>query len=436
MKRNQLIFIVVIFSFSCLEGCLPAADSPNTFNPAPESARVDLATPTFSDSTNITNPLFPVSLLPKTILLGRVDGQPLHVEYSLLPGTRTIDWSGQHVETVVVQYVAHLNGRIEEVALDWYAQADDGSVWYFGEDVSNYQDGIVADHEGTWLAGKDGPAAMIMPADPQVGDVYRVENIPGIVFEEITVQATGVTIDGPNGPIQGAMIGEQLHMDGSYSNKTFAPGYGEFVTVNGSELEALALAVPTDALSAPAPSELDTLSSGAFIIFDRAKSKDWKTASANLTEILKAWDTHQEGNVPFMLDAQMSDAVAALIGAVNARQPAEARQAALDVAQANLDLQLQYRPPVEIDVAHFNLLTRQVLIDVEADEVAWVKSDVTTLELIRDRFVHALDTTIVADLNALLDDLRTAVENEDLEASARIAQKLFELSARLEPAIK
>lgn len=350
------------------------------------------------------------------------------MEYSLLPDTRTIDWNGQHVKTVVVQYVAHLNGRIEEVALDWYAQADDGSVWYFGEDVSNYQDGVVADHEGTWLAGKDGPAAMIMPADPQIGDVSRVENIPGIVFEEITVQAIGVTIDGPNGPVQGAMIGEQLHIDGSYSNKTFAPGYGEFVTVNGSELEALALAVPTDALSAPAPIELDTLSSGALVIFDAVKSKDWDTASASLTDMINAWDTHQAGKLPFMLDAQMSDALTALIGSVNARQ------AALDVAQANLDLELQYRAPVEIDLARFNLLTKQVLIDVEADEVPWVKSDVTTLELIRDRFVHSIDLASATHLNALLEDLRASIENEDLEASAEIAGNLFELSAGLESA--
>ncbi len=52
-----------------------------------------------------------------------------------------------------------------------YAQADDGSVWYFGEDVFDFRDGAIVVTEGTWLAGRDGPAAMIMPADPQVGDV-------------------------------------------------------------------------------------------------------------------------------------------------------------------------------------------------------------------------------------------------------------------------
>ena len=38
-------------------------------------------------------------------------------------------------------------------------------------------------------------------------------------------------------------------MDGTTEDKTFAPGYGEFYTAGGGDVEALALAVPTDAAS-------------------------------------------------------------------------------------------------------------------------------------------------------------------------------------------
>ena len=37
---------------------------------------------------------------------------------------------------------------------------------------------------------------MIMPADPRVGDVYRPENIPGLVFEEVTVKETAAPFRG------------------------------------------------------------------------------------------------------------------------------------------------------------------------------------------------------------------------------------------------
>ena len=234
--------------------------------------RVDLAMPTFSHPTDITNLLFPVSDQASVLMLGHVEGKPFRTEVTLLPETRIVRWEGQEVETAVSQYVAFLGGRIEEVAYDLYAQADDGSVWYFGEDVFDFRDGAIVVTEGTWLAGRDGPAAMIMPADPQVGDVYRTENAPGFVFEEVTVGSVSETLDGPLGPIQGGMLAEELHIDGGTEDKTFAPGYGEFYTSGGGDVEALALAVPTDASDQPVPAELTTISDEALAVYDAAGS--------------------------------------------------------------------------------------------------------------------------------------------------------------------
>ena len=95
---------------------------------APDGERVDLAMPTFSDPTNITNPLFPISDQASVLMLGTVEDLPFRSEVTLLPQTRIFDWAGQKVEARVSQYLAFLDGRIEEVAYDHYAQADDGSV--------------------------------------------------------------------------------------------------------------------------------------------------------------------------------------------------------------------------------------------------------------------------------------------------------------------
>lgn len=57
--------------------------------------------------------------------------------------------------------MSYVDGRIHEVAHDSYAQADDGAVWFFGEDVFRYEDGVVLDKEGTWYAGKDGPSVIM-----------------------------------------------------------------------------------------------------------------------------------------------------------------------------------------------------------------------------------------------------------------------------------
>ena len=136
------------------------------------------------------------------MIIGEVDGKPLRIETTLLPETKTVQWGDQRVEALQSQFCAYLTGRIAEVAVDLYAQADDGSVWYLGEDVVDYDNGVAVTTEGTWQVGLDGPAALIMPAHPKVGDVYRTENVPGVAFEQVTIRKVGVTVDGPSGPIR------------------------------------------------------------------------------------------------------------------------------------------------------------------------------------------------------------------------------------------
>jgi hypothetical protein len=394
---------------------------------APKSKRVDLVAPPFSKPTTVANPLFPISRLRSAILNGSVEDKPFKVETTLLRGTRIIGWpKGRQVETLVSQYVAYLDGRIEEVALDFYAQADDGSVWYFGEDVFNYQDGLIGDTEGTWIAGKDGPPAMIMPADPQLGDVYRPENIPGSVFEEVTVKSVGEAVEGPRGAVEGAIIAEELHQDGMREDKTFAPGYGEFFTGSGGDIEALALAVPTDRLSGPVPDELGTLSAGADDIFDQARSGDWQATRDAVETMTDAWATFRAGDVPPRLEPPTSGALEELVRAVAAREPAEAQQAAIDVAQAGLDLQLRHRPPAEIDRARFELWARQLVVDAAADDLAAVSGDLATLEWIRDRFVHTLSKVETTRIDTHLVELRTKVADEELGEAAAEAERLRE----------
>ena len=280
---------------------------------APQSERVDIAAPTFSNPTEITNPLFPINDLRSVIFSGRVESKPFHTETTLLPETRMVEWSeDQWVEARISQYMAFIDGRIEEVALDFYAQADDGSVWYLGEDVFDYSGtkGLIdATAAGTWLAGRDGPAEMIMPADPQVGDAHRPENIPGIAFEEVVIKRVDKTVDGPAGPVEGAMVARELHDDGTHSDKVFAPGYGEFYTAHQGEVEAMALAVPTDALDGPVPPELQALSAAADDLLDPALSGSWSSLAAAEKAAAGAWDRYRTGDLPPRLAAEMDRAL-------------------------------------------------------------------------------------------------------------------------------
>ncbi|MBA2558796.1 MAG: hypothetical protein H0V07_02740, partial [Propionibacteriales bacterium] len=251
----------------------------------PTSERVDLDRPTFSDPTKIDNPLFPVSTLDSVIQVGTVDGLPFRSETTTLPDTGVVDWYGTEVPVVLSQYVAYLDGQIEEVALDRYAQADDGSVWYFGEDVIDYRQGSAFFTEGTWLAGRDGPPAMVMPAQPELGDVFRVENVIGIVFEELTVIEKDKTVVGPNGPVPGAIVVDELGVSGGHSKKTLAPGYGEFLTRGSGELEAMAVATPTNSLPGGSPVEIRKILTAAWGTLEYSRAKDWQFARASVRRI-------------------------------------------------------------------------------------------------------------------------------------------------------
>jgi hypothetical protein len=399
---------------------IPQPIVPPGLKTAPDSARVDLAMPTFSNPTAITNPLFPVSKQASVLMLGHVDGKPFRTEVTLLPFTRIVEWGGQRVETLVSQYCAYLDGRINEIAYDLYAQADDGSVWYFGEDVFDFVDGAIVTTEGTWQAGRDGPAAMIMPAQPKVGDVYRTENAPGFVFEEVTVKAVDQPLSGPLGPIAGGLSVLELHSDGTTETKSFAPGYGEFRTAGGGDLEALALAVPTDALGDSTPTDLTSLSDGAMAAFAAIGAGNWAGASRDLEALKRSWTSARGRSVPPAVASVMDRNLRALDVAIRARRSLRARSASIEVARSAFDLQLLTRPTTEIDLHRFDLWAAQTQVDVAAHDSAGVTADVFALDYGRDRFVQTLDPPSSARLNTLLNDLQVAVVENDM-ATARTA---------------
>jgi hypothetical protein len=415
--------------------CITYENSRKCLPLQPESKRVDKVRPVFSSrSTVVDHPLFPVGTTTQLLQLGTVDGKPFRAEVTPLPAHKIIEWNGQRVETIVSQYTAYSGGRIVEVAHDWYAQADDGSVWYFGEDVFNYENGVVADNEGTWIAGQKGaPAAMIMPAKPKLGDAYRTENNAPVVFEEVVVTEVGKTVDGPRGPVAAAIVARELHQDGATENKTFAPGYGEFFTGDGQDAEYAALAIPTDSLPGPVPAELTALSAGAARAYDEAGAGDWNGAAAALASARAAWNGFRaKGAVPKYLGEQMSAALDGLTTAVGAR--ADAQAAALLVAHAALDFQLRHRPVGHVDLERTALWARQLGVDAAARDQGGVDGDVATLERMWDRTGHVVSTADAERIRAQLRALRTAADDDDLRSAASGAAALLTDLTALRPA--
>ncbi len=185
----------------------------------------DPAVATFSLTS--TNPYYPLHPGLGVVLEGEEDGELIRVERIVLEDTEIV----AGVETHVLEHKEYIDGELHELARNFYVEADDGTVCYFGEDVEFYEDGELLDTHGTWRVGVDGAKpGIIMPANPEVGDAYFQENAPGIAADMGRVSDVGVsrTIGGIDYDnlvvIQDSNPMEDCDEE---EEKVYAPGIGE-----------------------------------------------------------------------------------------------------------------------------------------------------------------------------------------------------------------
>ncbi len=117
-------------------------------------------------------------------------------------------------------------------------------------------------HNGSWLVG--GPTlpgdpadtavatapVLFMPADPQVGDVFKPEDLFPIVDETAKVVLTGLSIQVPAGSYKRAiLLKETSRLLTAIERKTYAPGVG--VVIEQAKGELLRLVASTLVMSPP-----------------------------------------------------------------------------------------------------------------------------------------------------------------------------------------
>ena len=130
------------------------------------------------DPSNFNNPqtnaYFPLTPGLVTNYRGTDDGRSYRERVTITHDTKMIEGVRARVSRDVLR---RADGTIAEKTFDWYANDNDGNVWYLGEDTATYdRDGNLKSRGGSWQAGVDGAVAgLIMPADPRPTDAYRQE---------------------------------------------------------------------------------------------------------------------------------------------------------------------------------------------------------------------------------------------------------------------
>ena len=136
-----------------------------------------------------------------------------------------------------MQDVVYLDGKLIEETVDWFAQDKDGNVWYLGEDVDNYEDGVLQDHAGAWEAGADGALpGIVMLANPaeHIGETMRQEYYVGKAEDKADILSISQEITVPYGTYSNVLqTYDYSPLDpGAQEHKFYAPGIGEIRTVD------------------------------------------------------------------------------------------------------------------------------------------------------------------------------------------------------------
>ncbi len=157
------------------------------------------------------------------------------------------------IRCLVVNDVVTSDGEVVEDTDDWFAQDNQGNVWYCGEIARNMetfegddpQIPELIDLEGSWKSGRDkAKAGMLLPFAPVVGQTIRQESLLGDAEDIIDVES----IEGTETAAAASCTGNCLvTLDytplepGNFENKYYAPGIGLIVETKIESSERLEL---------------------------------------------------------------------------------------------------------------------------------------------------------------------------------------------------
>ncbi|HEX8157469.1 MAG TPA: hypothetical protein VF526_08790 [Solirubrobacteraceae bacterium] len=207
-------------------------------------------------TTNIDNPYWPMKPGSQWVY-SETDTTGAHQDV-VVTATNTTKMIANGIEARVIRDTVSEDGVPVEITDDWYAQDDEGNVWYLGEWATNYANGQVADHAGSFEAGVDGAQAGIaMAANPRPGLSYRQEYYKGVAEDNAAVITRGrERVEVPFGYftkdvlMTRDLVGTEPRVQ---ELKFFAPGVGQLLSVHtdglGGRMELVSYTPGTQRIS-------------------------------------------------------------------------------------------------------------------------------------------------------------------------------------------
>jgi hypothetical protein len=155
------------------------------------------------------NPFFILEPNYQLVLSGGDAGDVAQVMITVLNETRDVNGT----ETRVVEERETLGGELAEISRNFFAICEEtNSVFYFGEEVDDYENGILIAHEGAWLAGEGAnKAGVIMPGTILLGARYYQEIAPDIALDRAEIIDMGEVIQTLSGDFTDTLITQETN---------------------------------------------------------------------------------------------------------------------------------------------------------------------------------------------------------------------------------
>jgi len=211
-------------------GSAPGTGCPSTTSAVETGPERGLDRNGFTRSTTIDNRWFPLKPGTQLVYEGETtedDERIAHrVVFTVTNLTKVIDG----VRNVVVWDQDFTAGQLEETELAFFAQADDGNVWHFGQYPEVYEEGKLVEAPA-WIHGVEGAQAGItIKADPQLGAPSYAQGWgPAVGWNDRarvckTDQKTCVRA----GCYENVLVTDEFSLDepGAHQLKYYAPGIG------------------------------------------------------------------------------------------------------------------------------------------------------------------------------------------------------------------
>jgi hypothetical protein len=190
----------------------------------------------------IDNPYYPLPVGRVLVYKGVRDGRKQIDTVTVTDRTKVLEGI---TATTITDVAKTPTGKLLEKTTDWYAQDDQGNVWYLGENTKAYDPDGTVDTSGSWQAGvNDGEPGIIMEANPQIPDAYRQEYLKGEAEDTAWITGRGGSLTVPYGTVHQVLTSlEHTALEPEVVDmKIYAPGLGivmEQAIAGGQEVARL-----------------------------------------------------------------------------------------------------------------------------------------------------------------------------------------------------